>query len=100
MGQNADRKVVPGWTGRSRRADQACGWGNAGQDSMDVFKVCQCTCISNSYSSVQRYISEHPNAFEAALDSEGFFKTGDLAEKCGAHLSNYVIHGRASVDCM
>ncbi|KAL2067236.1 hypothetical protein VTL71DRAFT_1660 [Oculimacula yallundae] len=44
-----------------------------------------------------RYLSEDPTQTEQAFDSEGYFKTGDCAEK----LENcYILHGRANIDVM
>jgi malonyl-CoA/methylmalonyl-CoA synthetase len=43
----------------------------------------------------KRYISYDPTQTEKAFDSEGFFKTGDCAEKLG---DCYLLHGRANID--
>jgi len=42
-----------------------------------------------------RYISTDPTQTEKAFDADGFFKTGDCAEKIG---DSYVLHGRANID--
>ncbi|PMD21337.1 acetyl-CoA synthetase-like protein [Hyaloscypha hepaticicola] len=42
-----------------------------------------------------RYLSDDPTLTEKAFDSEGFFKTGDCAEKLG---DCYLLHGRANID--
>ncbi|TAQ83725.1 hypothetical protein B7494_g7947 [Chlorociboria aeruginascens] len=44
-----------------------------------------------------RYISDDPTQTEKAFDSEGFFKTGDCAEKIG---DCYKLHGRANIDVL
>ncbi|KFY69362.1 hypothetical protein V496_00297 [Pseudogymnoascus sp. VKM F-4515 (FW-2607)] len=44
-----------------------------------------------------RYISDDPTLTEKAFDSEGFFKSGDCAEKIG---DTYVLHGRANIDVL
>ncbi|KFY16238.1 hypothetical protein V491_05382 [Pseudogymnoascus sp. VKM F-3775] len=44
-----------------------------------------------------RYIADDPTLTEKAFDSEGFFKTGDCAEKVG---DTYVLHGRANIDVL
>ncbi|KFY31419.1 hypothetical protein V493_01126 [Pseudogymnoascus sp. VKM F-4281 (FW-2241)] len=44
-----------------------------------------------------RYISDDPTLTEKAFDSEGFFKTGDCAEKVG---DTYVLYGRANIDVL
>ena len=43
----------------------------------------------------KRYISTDPTNTQKAFDPEGFFKTGDCAEKIG---DSYVLHGRANID--
>jgi non-ribosomal peptide synthetase component E (peptide arylation enzyme) len=43
----------------------------------------------------KRYLSDDPTQTEKAFDSEGFFKTGDCAEKLG---DSYILHGRANID--
>ncbi|OBT96809.1 hypothetical protein VE01_04103 [Pseudogymnoascus verrucosus] len=44
-----------------------------------------------------RYISDDPTLTEKAFDSEGYFKSGDCAEKVG---DTYVLHGRANIDVL
>ncbi|KFY18238.1 hypothetical protein V492_00058 [Pseudogymnoascus sp. VKM F-4246] len=44
-----------------------------------------------------RYIADDPTLTEKAFDSEGYFKTGDCAEKIG---DTYVLHGRANIDVL
>jgi len=44
-----------------------------------------------------RYISDDPTQTEKAFDSDGFFKTGDCAEKIG---DCYKLYGRANIDVL
>ncbi len=48
----------------------------------------------NSDANLQRYVYDI-EATENALTKDGFFKTGDVAEK---HGQNYYIKGRKSID--
>ncbi|KAG0645085.1 Acyl-synthetase family member [Hyphodiscus hymeniophilus] len=44
-----------------------------------------------------RYLSDDPMQTEKAFDSDGFFKTGDCAEKLG---DSYKLYGRANIDVL
>jgi malonyl-CoA/methylmalonyl-CoA synthetase len=43
----------------------------------------------------KRYICDDPTQTEKAFDSEGFFRTGDCAEKLG---DSYILYGRVNID--
>lgn len=87
--------LVLNWTTGKGSRGEACGRWNATQISCYVHTVWNNNICKRRVNKGIRYISDDPTLTEKAFDEEGFFKSGDCAEKVG---DSYVLHGRANID--